>query len=291
MTLSLVTLNVLDDLLHWRERAPLILAELEHLRPQVIALQEVASDPSAPELDGAESSAHWLAERLDGYAVLLARKTDHPASDSLAVLTSLDVATYDLLTFAAQGRLAQRVVLNAGSERWQLVNTHLSWNPVDESPRVRQAAELLEWIPRTPPATICGDFNAFPGSRTLQTFSARFTSAHRAKHGAEPLLTYPTLLRRGPGLRHWSRHAVLHANGLVRLRRNIRYGGTVDYILVDAHVTVRECAVAFDRPSATDPRIFASDHLGLHAVLEQWGGGPSDPRPMTRGDSSPQTGT
>ncbi len=278
MTLSVVTLNVLDDLLHWEKRAPLILEGLDVLRPEVIALQEVSVDASAAALDGAQSSAHWLAERLGGYDVLLAPATAHPASDSLAVLTSLDVADYDVLAFSVQGRQAQRVSLIRGPELWQFVNAHLYWNPVDEAPRVQQAAQLLEWIPDDAPAILCGDFNAFPGSSTLRTFASRFTSAHRARHGAEPLLTYPTLLRRGPGLRHWTRHAVLHANGLVRLRRNMRYGGTVDYVLVDAGVVVRECTVLFDRPSATDPRVFASDHLGLYALLEHPGDGASQLR-------------
>ncbi len=268
-TLTVVTLNILDDLLHWEERAPLILQELHDIRPDVVALQEVSLATSPGGLGGAQSSAHWLAERLSGYEVLLARGTEHPASDSLAVLTTLDITDYDVLTFRAQGRLAQRVSLGGDGVRWHFVNTHLYWNPVNESPRVQQAEELLGWIPDDAPAVVCGDFNASPESRTLRTFAERFASAHRLKHGAEPLLTYPTMLRRGPGMRHWSRHAVLEANGLVRLHRKIRYGGTVDYVLVDEGIDVCDCRVLFDRPSPDDPRIFPSDHLGLFAHLAQ----------------------
>lgn len=174
----------------------------------------------------------------------------------------------ETVVFEAQQRLALRAAVRRGTEHWELVNTHLYWNPVNEGPRIEQAAQLVEWLPADAPAVICGDFNAAPGSRTLRTFEQRFRSAYRVRYGEEPLLTYPTMLRRGPGLRHHSRHAVLRAHGLVRLGKNVRYGGTVDYILVDEGVAVRESAVLFVQPSADDPRIFASDHFGLFALLE-----------------------
>jgi endonuclease/exonuclease/phosphatase family metal-dependent hydrolase len=274
MTLSVVTLNILDDLLHWRQRGPLIVTELADLRPGVIALQEVSLPDAmgAEALEGAASSAHWLAERLGGYQVLLAPGAGHAASDSLAILTSLEVAEQETIVFPAQQRQALRAVLQQGTERWQFVTTHLYWNPVNETPRIDQAAQLVEWVPRDAPGVVCGDFNAAPHSRTLRTFEQRFQSAHRLLHGDEPLLTYPTMLRRGPGLRHRSRHAVLRAHGLLRLGRNVRYGGTVDYVLVDREVGVREARVLFAHPSADDPRIFASDHFGLYAVLEQSAG-------------------
>ena len=93
-------------------------------------------------------------------------------------------------------------------------------------------------------------------------------SAHLARHGRDPLLTYPTMLRRGPSLRHWGRHAALRANGLARLRRNMRFVGAVDYIMIDRDVRVESSEVLFKSPSRLDPRIYASDHFGLSAVLE-----------------------
>jgi len=269
--LTVATLNVLDDLRHWEQRAPLIVEQFRARRPDVISLQEVSlATPEAP-LGGARSTADWLAEELDGYTVLFSPSTDEPQSDTLAMLVAVEVETHDVLTFAEQGRRAQRARLRLGTERWTVVNTHLYWHPFNEEPRVRQASELLAWIADDTPAVVCGDFNAMPDSRTLRMLGERLTSAHAALHGSEPLLTYPTNLRRGPGLRHWSRHAVLRTNGLVRLRRNVRYGGVVDYVMVDGGVEVVSCEVLFERPSAADARIFASDHLGLLAVLTRPG--------------------
>jgi hypothetical protein len=62
---------------------------------------------------------------------------------------------------------------------------------------------------------------------------------------------------------------VLRANGLLRRRRYVRWGGTVDYIMVDPSVKVLSCEVILDQPSPQDSRVYASDHFGLMAVLEQ----------------------
>lgn len=268
MTLSIATLNILDDLSYWEERAPLILACFGALRPDVIALQEVPLSLCSEGSREDESAAHWLAGRLGGYEVFLCPGGAHPASDSLAVLTSCPARPTGVLALGAQGRQAQRVEVSHGSGRWIIVNTHLHWNPFFDATREDQAARLLEWADQDFPVVVCGDFNASPTSGTLRRLSTRFVSAHKAANGREPILTYPTMLRRGSGPRHWGRHAALRANGIVRRRRNIRYGGTVDYIMVDRGVVVRSCEVILDRPSAQDARIFASDHLGLRAVLE-----------------------
>lgn len=267
MSLSVATLNMLDDLAFWRERSPLIVEEFRELRPDVIALQEVSLASPSVKLEGARSTAHWLADQLGGYGVALCPHSSHPASDSLAILTRWTVDSHDILKFEAQGRQAQRVRIRRDDETWTVVNTHLYWHPLGDATRVQQVSQLKEWLDGAAPAVVCGDFNAMPASGTLRRFGERFTSAHVARHGKDPLLTYPTLLRRGSGLRHWGRHATLRANGLIRLRHNMRFGGTVDYIMVDASVQVEECDVVFRRPSPLDPQIYASDHLGLFAVL------------------------
>lgn len=282
MALSIATLNILDDLAFWKERSPLILAGFDALRPQVIALQEVSLASPSAELQGARSTAHWLADRLGGYSVAFCPRTAHPASDSLALLTSLPVESHRILALEGEGRQAHRIEVRHGGRQWTVVNTHLYWNPLHEAVRVAQVRQLLTWLDDASPAVVCGDFNALPASRTLDRFGERLMSAHLARHGRDPLLTYPTMLRRGPGLRHWSRHAVLRANGLLRLRRNMRFIGAVDYIMVDDDVKVASCDVTFKDPSRLDPRIYASDHFGLFAVLDH-----PDPLPLMRDSAGP----
>ena len=268
MSLSVATLNILDDLAFWPERAPLILEGFDALRPHVIALQEVSLATPSVSLQGARSTAHWLADRLGGYSVTFCPRTAHPASDSLAILTSLPIESHSILELEGEGRQAQRIDVRLGREQWTVVNTHLYWNPLHEAVRVDQVRQLLVWLDGVRPAVVCGDFNALPASRTLDRFGEHLTSAHLARHGKDPLLTYPTMLRRGPGLRHWGRHSALRANGLMRLRRNMRFVGTVDYIMTDKDVQVESCDVILSGPSRTDPMIYASDHFGLFAVLD-----------------------
>jgi hypothetical protein len=44
--------------------------------------------------------------------------------------------------------------------------------------------------------------------------------------------------------------------------------GTLDYIFVSPEIRVIECGVILDRPSTSDPTLYASDHLGMVATLE-----------------------
>jgi mRNA deadenylase 3'-5' endonuclease subunit Ccr4 len=55
--LTIATLNLLNDLKFWNERAPLIVRNLAELSPDLIAFQEVALP---------ENNAAWLADQLDG---------------------------------------------------------------------------------------------------------------------------------------------------------------------------------------------------------------------------------
>jgi endonuclease/exonuclease/phosphatase family metal-dependent hydrolase len=45
--------------------------------------------------------------------------------------------------------------------------------------------------------------------------------------------------------------------------------GTLDYIFVDPRVKVLDCTLILDKPVPENPRLYASDHFGLLAVLGQ----------------------
>ena len=57
-TLSLVSLNLLDDLTIWDQRGPLVVRELDRLQPDIIAFQEVRMSIN---------NAQWIADQLGGY--------------------------------------------------------------------------------------------------------------------------------------------------------------------------------------------------------------------------------
>jgi endonuclease/exonuclease/phosphatase family metal-dependent hydrolase len=256
---SAATLNLLDDLLLWEQRGPLVVEGFGELKPDIIGLQEVSLDPP---------NAEWLAHRLPGYSAYLCPRTRDRQSDSLAILTHLPVESHDVLYLGVQGRQAQKMVVNQDGRRWTFVNAHLVWHPFDDRVRREQAGLILEWVEGAERLILCGDFNALPSAKSVAFLKTRLRSAHEVAHGREPESTYPTALHRGPGLRHYARHAVLRANGLIR-RRNVRWGGTVDYIMVAPELRVVSCNVVFDQASPRDPKLFASDHLGLHAILEE----------------------
>jgi endonuclease/exonuclease/phosphatase family metal-dependent hydrolase len=258
--LKIVTLNLLNDLRYWDERSPLILAVLRRLSPDVIALQEV----SAP-----HNNAAWLAHQLQGYTILLAPKNRHHARiEGLAILTRLPVEEHSILPLAGQSRIAQRAILRLGSIRWIVINTHLFWSPFDDPVRIRQAQRLVDWVPNELPAVICGDFNALPHYRAIHLLKKRFRSAYQVVHGREPDYTFPTLLKRGPGMRHMARNTTLRLIGKAASSAGPTWRATLDFIFISQGVRVMDCRVEFDQPSQDDPQIYPSDHLGLFAMLD-----------------------
>ncbi len=65
------------------------------------------------------------------------------------------------------------------------------------------------------------------------------------------------------------RRTVLHVAGLVAKRKLEPWTGVIDYIFADPGIKVQECQAAFNHPAGHDHRLYASDHLGLFAKLQQ----------------------
>lgn len=258
--ITVASLNLLDDVELWAGRSSLVLEGFLRLRPDVIALQEVSPEPS---------NARWLAERLGGYSVHLCPSSEHRASDNLALLARVPVRDHELLRLEGEGRQAHRVSVELGEQAWTIANTHLCWNPLREDVRVAQAVKLLNWLESRSPLVVCGDFNARPRARSQAVLRTRLASAYRVAHGEDPSYTFPTPLRRGPGMKHRARDGFFRASGLIRHRRNVVWGQTIDHIFVDPAIEVESCDIVFDRPSPSDERLYASDHLGLCAVLRR----------------------
>jgi endonuclease/exonuclease/phosphatase family metal-dependent hydrolase len=257
--LKVVTLNVLNDLRYWEARGELILQWLRQLQPDIINFQEICLP---------ENNAAWITERLEGYSLHLAPARKHRQSqEALAILSRLPVESHDTLKLGLQSRIAHQVIVRDGVQRWMFVNTHLLWSPLDDHLRIRQIERILNWLPHDLPTVICGDFNSLPHYRALKTLSKQFTSAYRAVHGVEPAYTFPTPLKRGPGLRHSARSAALSTIGPMLNGGGQSWRGTLDYIFVNHFIEVRDCTVAFDLPSPADDRVYPSDHFGLAAEL------------------------
>lgn len=258
--LRVVTFNLLNDLTFWDERAPLIVEHLAALAPDLIALQEV-SLPS--------NNAAWLAGRLGGYSVHLCPKTGQRSEhEALAILSRLPVEDHATLAFGKQGRVAQRVVLRHGADRWTFCNAHLHWSLRDDRARRRQIFRLLDWLAPHAPTVVCGDFNAMPHYLAMEAMRQRFTSAQTLQFGAETHATFPTPLKRGPGVRHKLRSTGFRILGPLLVGGNDGWRNTLDYIFVD-HPAVRvlHCDVALNQPAPHDPALYPSDHVALLADL------------------------
>jgi endonuclease/exonuclease/phosphatase family metal-dependent hydrolase len=258
-TLSLVSLNLLDDLTLWEQREPLVVHELERLQPDVIAFQEVRMS---------NNNARTIADKLGGYEVFLCPKTgERGRRDALAILSRLPVREHHKFALGHQDRVALRVVLEHQGATWHIATTHTYWHPLNDRTRLHEAKRLIEWLPQ--PGVICGDFNAEPQYPSMLKMKERFQSAHVAVHGHEPAYTCPTPLFRGAGALNTARRTALNMAGLVSKRKMESWTGVIDFIFADPVITVQDCRVVFNHPAGHDRRMYASDHLGLFAKLQR----------------------
>ncbi len=258
-TLTLASLNLLDDLTFWDQRGPLVLRELDRLQPDLIAFQEVRLSIN---------NAQWIADQLGGYEVFLCPKTgERGRHDALALLSRLPATEHHKFSLGHQDRVALRIVMQHQGATWHIATTHTYWHPLDDRTRLHEAKRLVEWLPT--PGVICGDFNAEPNYPSMLKMKERFQSAHVAANGHEPAYTCPTPLFRGVGARNSVRRTSLQLAGLITKRKLEAWTGVIDFIFADPSIHVKECQVAFNHPAGHDHRIYPSDHLGLYAKLQQ----------------------
>ena len=257
---KLVTFNLLNKKpSRWHERRKLIVRELRALQPDVIALQEV----SLP-----HNNAQWLADQLGGYKVYTAPKAGAlGAREGVATLSRLPVEARWTINLQAQSRVAQVLRLRLGDQPLIVVNGHFLFHVYDHIKRTQQVRQVLGWLRASAdgcPTIACGDFNATPEMRTIQTMKAAFRSAYELVHGREPEYTCPTpLAYRFNALRK----GLSTLGNLLANRQPRPWRGTLDYIFVDRHFRVLSCDLVLNAPAEDDPTLYPSDHVGLCATL------------------------
>jgi endonuclease/exonuclease/phosphatase family metal-dependent hydrolase len=260
-TIRVATVNIYRDQSRWSERRSLLVQELGSLSLDLIALQEV-TDPLGL------STAHWLAKELGGYSVCVCPKTGWERKrEGIAVLSRLPVEDHVSIDLGSQHRTAQIVRVRVGEHAVALVNGHYFWPVGAHSAQVKQVERVLGRIRGLDPASVvvCGDFNATPNGRAISLIRQTFISAHQARNGKEPDFTCPTPLISGGRVRR------LVTSGLCKVFSILPsdvWRGTLDYIFVSPEVRVVECGVILDRPSPSDPTLYASDHMGMAATLQ-----------------------
>ncbi len=267
---SVVTLNMLDDLSRWDARREVMLTQMNALRPDIVALQEVADHKG-------ESTAQWLADQLNqqdeppdpGYQVFPMLVEEKSQQEKLAILSRWPIKRNENVSLDDENHVAQFASVRVDDFTIFLVNVlfyHEDEKGSDIEPgQVEQLLDYLDGQSYKPPVLICGDFGCIPDSAPIQTMLKYFDSAHRQVHGQEPDFTYPTPLPQS-----WQNQLVgwLESAFSNHQKNDEVLRVTLDYIFADPRFTIHGCRLVFNQPSENNEDIYASDHFGLYAQLK-----------------------
>jgi endonuclease/exonuclease/phosphatase family metal-dependent hydrolase len=181
----------------------------------------------------------------------MANPRDNVTIEALAIMTQLPMVEHEGLDYLLRNRVAHRarVELPEGAHL-DFYSTHFHHIQDDQGDRWRQeqAEKLLRWIANSSPDVphmVVGDLNMGSSSAILKRFQTCMRSAFEIVHGQDPVAT------RAPTWQE-SRYEL---------------GGAVDYILVSPGIEVLDAWCFCTAPSAGDPTLFPSDHLGLAAKV------------------------
>lgn len=181
-TLSVATLSLAGDRDRWMERRDGVLALLERLRPDVIALQDVLQAPDIP------NQACWLAAQMGyGCSFITADPPSRSRRVGNALLTRRTVVA-DAVTLLHPFEMASTagmVRLDLDGVAIDVYVTRLypddAQAPQDSAAiRAAQVRNLLRWIDATSgdtPVLVVGDMAAAPESAELRPFAARYRNA------------------------------------------------------------------------------------------------------------------
>ena len=255
-------------------RIALAIRQLDVLRPDIVAIQEVRPLNG---VDG-ETTADRLADAL-GYGCVyepaLRWKADafhagFPAGEEgLAVLSNLPIverratALPEARPTEARILLSTRVNTDAGA--FWFHTTHLHWRLADGCARERQVVAIDEIIQRieTPlPQVLCGDFNATPDSDEIRFLRGLCTLAGRRTYYQDAWLrVHP----QQPGLT-W---CALNPN--TREMRSVDIDRRIDYVFVttrckDGRGTVLGAQVVLNEKDSDG--LCISDHYGVVADVQ-----------------------
>jgi endonuclease/exonuclease/phosphatase family metal-dependent hydrolase len=223
----------------WERRRERIIELLGRERPDVLALQAVATDPAR---DGGLDQATQLARARPEYGWLHVEPPDlaglQPGSAFLSRLPLHDIAALPLTPRPGCADSSPRVALHACIALplgpLHVFNAHLSWVPAQAAENLR---ELLPWVASFgAPAIVAGDLNTPADSPLLDALRDRgFRDLWQQLRGDEP---GPTFESHDPSLR-------------------------IDFVWASAALAAR--ARDIERLDGERDGEHLSDHLGLSA--------------------------
>jgi len=244
--MSMVTFNLHHDRENWPARRKVILRELQALRPDAIALQEVIQKPNV------RNQAAWLARRL-GYDYQFV-STDPPGRFKRygnALLTRRPVLARNdhLLAPLGDYRTVAHLRIDVEGRPVNVYATHLNERSDEAGSRIRaeQVADLLTFIAATAgdaPVVIAGDFNALVDAGDLSALRNQYGDSFGSVHVNNELAQVSTLNR------HY-----------------YQAPSRIDHIFFQQdRLLAREAKILFDQPYAEGR--WASDHYGVWTRLQ-----------------------
>jgi endonuclease/exonuclease/phosphatase family metal-dependent hydrolase len=242
-----VTLNLEQDHKRWDQRHPLIVEGMKSLGPDIIALNEVCvARQTARELRRNIGPVRGLDYNL----VQQTRVNGLASVEGEALLTRFAVTETGNLDFQTRDMVAQVARILVGSKPLDVYVTHLYRSVGDDSLRLFQVQQLLEWIDKrddVPDCIVCGDFNATLDMPSAALMASRF----------RPTQTSPTAFT-----------PLAARDGTISHPYWPRMDRCIDYIWTTGAIETVASGVCFNKPDAADPSLWPSDHAGVWADLE-----------------------
>jgi endonuclease/exonuclease/phosphatase family metal-dependent hydrolase len=245
MSFRVVTLNLEQDHKRWPARRPLIEAELARLRPDIVALNEVSVPLQTAHL---LRTAISTAAGVDYGLVQQTKVNSLSKLEAEAMLSRFPVIESGNLDYQAGDMVALVARVLVDGSPLDVVVTHLYRSRGDESLRLFQVRQLLDWIDTRSavPRIVCGDLNASLDKPSAALMATRF----------RPTQAAPTAFTGLAG-----------TDGAVSHPYWPRMDRCIDYIWVSADIEILDSGVCFDTPSPTDASLWPSDHAGVWADL------------------------
>ncbi len=243
MSFRVATLNLEQDHKRWSDRRELIVDQLEQLQPDVMALNEVCIPLQ---------TGRYLQQALGvDYNLIQQSKVNGLSQvDGEGLLTKFLVKETANFDYRARDSVAQVARLEIDGYLVDVYVTHLYQSRGEDSLRLYQVQQLLDWINRRDDVAariVCGDFNA-----TLDMPSAKLMAG-----AFKPTQTQPTAFTPLQG-----------ADGSVSHPYWERFDRCIDYIWVAGPFQVKGSGHCFNTPSPIDATLWPSDHIGVWADLE-----------------------
>jgi endonuclease/exonuclease/phosphatase family metal-dependent hydrolase len=247
MQFRVVTLNLEQDHKRWKERRPLILEGLLTMKPDVIALNEVSI---------VEQSARELQKELKSllgshYNLVQQTKVNGLAAiEGEALLTRFAITETANLDYQTRDMVALVVRVIVDDRPVDVYVTHLYMSRGDDALRLFQVQQLLAWIDARNDVSdciVCGDFNATLDMPSAALMATRF----------QPSQTLPTAFT-----------PLAAADGSISQPYWPRMDRCIDYIWTAGAIRTVASGVCFNRPAASDPSLWPSDHAGVWADFE-----------------------